>query len=107
MVGYFKSVPELAEHFPELMQSTTEKPTAIFMGGGFDRDEFNEAQQIPDITSIVWFRPVRTKPGNEHMLLEAGNAPSAERVAELARSILDEHKDVLGTTEGAGKTWYY
>lgn len=89
------------------MTSTIDKPTAIFMGGGFDADEFNEAQKIPDVRSIVWFRPIRTKPGNEQMFFEPGSVPSAEKVAELARGILDEHKQVLGTAEGAGKIWYY
>lgn len=89
------------------MESRTEKPVAIFMGGGYDRDEFNEAQKIPDITSIVWFRPLYTKPGNEHMMAQGGGPPPAEKVAEMARNILDEHKEVLGTDEGAGKTWYY
>lgn len=102
----FPTVESFAAAFPALFGSSSEKPVAVFMGGGFDRVEFETAYALPGASSIPWLRPTRTKPGNEHMLLE-GNPPSAEKVASLARNALDEHLKTIMAGEGAGLIWYY
>ena len=76
------------------------------MGGGFDRDEFEAAYAVPGAASIPWLRPIRMKPGNEHMAA-SGQAPPAEVVATAARKALDEHIETLRAGEGGGEIWYY
>ena len=76
------------------------------MGGGFDTEEFNTAYAVPGASSIPWIRPIRTKPGNEHMLTP-GQAPPAHEVASAARNAIDEHVDILRAGKGAGEIWYF
>ena len=103
----FPTVEDFANAFPTLLDSPTEKPVAVFMGGGFDNNEFESAYSVPGASSIAWLRPVYTKPGNEHMALPNGGAPPAEVVASLARGALDKHVETLKAKEGGGEIWYY
>ena len=77
------------------------------MGGGFDHNEFNLAYAVPGASSIPWLRPIRTKPGNEHMLVPLDQAPPADKVAAVARKVADEHVEILRAGAGAGEIWYY
>ena len=95
------------ERFPGFFESSTKKPVAIFMGGGFDRQEFENAYAAPGASSIPWLRPIRTKPGNDEMARSAGDGPPAEKVAEAARSALEVHDETIKAGEGAGEIWYY
>lgn len=97
----FYNVEVFVRTFPTLEQ----KPAAIFMGGGFDRTEFEIAYSVPGASSVAWFRPLPFKPGNEHMLGKP--APPADVVAAAARKAIDEHVGALREGTGAGKIWYY
>ncbi|KAF4470476.1 hypothetical protein FALBO_2624 [Fusarium albosuccineum] len=98
------NVESFAKGFPELLKAG-KKPAAIFMGGGFDRDEFEAAYSVEGAASVPWLRPLRTKPGNESMM--SGEAPPAHVVASVARGAIDEHLDVVKAGKGAGEIWYY
>ena len=81
------------------------------MGGGFDASEFAEGYALPGAKDIPWLRPLRWKPGNEHMLKDASGqaapAPPAEKVAAGARGALDERVEILKERGGKGEIWYY
>ncbi|KAJ3546964.1 hypothetical protein NM208_g1736 [Fusarium decemcellulare] len=98
------NVESFAKGFSELLKAG-KKPAAIFMGGGFDRDEFEAAYSVEGAASVPWLRPLRTKPGNESMM--SGEAPPAHVVASVARGAIDEHLDVVKAGKGAGEIWYY
>lgn len=103
------TVEVFADLFPKLTNDPdpARRPVAVFMGAGFDRDEFDTAYAIPGASSIPWFRPIRTKPGNEHMIVPNSQAPPAEKVAALARGKLDEYLEVIKAGKGKGEIWYY
>ncbi|KAI1610641.1 hypothetical protein EDD37DRAFT_13215 [Exophiala viscosa] len=106
VVKIFESVEALADGLPALLESPDRKPAGAFMGGIFTPEEFAAARAVPGASSFPWMRPIRTKPGNEHMMTPA-HAPPPDMLAALARNSLDTHEEMIKERKGAGEVWYY
>ncbi|KIV80598.1 hypothetical protein PV11_08089 [Exophiala sideris] len=106
VIKIFESVEAFADGLSALLESPDRKPAGAFMGGVFSHEEFDAARAVPEATSFPWMRPIRTKPGNEHMMTPA-HAPPPDMLAALARNCLDVHEEVIKERKGAEQVWYY
>jgi len=124
VLAVFPTVSAFALAFPTLVSNPDTAPAIIFMGGGFDREEFREAYAVSGAAQVPWARPgvmradvesvtgktsadEEAKSEAEGAGMPAGGPPSAEQVAAAARKVCDEHKVVLLKRGGAGEVWYY
>jgi len=101
------SVPALATVLPDLLDLPT--PSVIFMGGCYDRNEFDQARALKGARSLPWIRPKYIKPGEEEALAAAKalGTPSAEVLAAKVKGMIDEYfKQTQGTDEVEEGIWY-